>query len=331
MRRRSILRRFRVLALLCALAGAAQAEEPAARGYELLDAGQVVVEHMPHASAGLAARMAELHARSKEAVEEALGLSIPPRPRVILAPDDPELLRRYALLARGGEPPPGAVAIAFPARVVVLVRQGALLDPDELAATYRHELAHLALGPLQLRRAERLPRWLEEGLAEWVSGRRADMSERSTLGNWARSGSIPRLREWDASFPPHAAAGARAYLISLSFLEWVDRQQGGGGARRLVAALERGASLDRAFLEATGEEQIDAELAWKDALAREEPWWTAFLFRIDVWSVAGVLALLAALRHWWRTRRLRAELARQDAEEDARGLLPPTDPPSLSL
>ena len=332
-RRWDHLRRLRVLAALLLLAAGAAAQDAPARGYELLDPGEVVVEHMPHASAGLAGRMAELHARSKEAVEEGLGLPVPPRPRVVLAPDDAELLRRYVELAGGGAPPAGAVAIAFPGRGVVLVRQGALEDPDELAATYRHELVHLALGPLQARRRERLPRWLEEGLAELVSGRRPDAGERSTLGNWARAGTLPRLRELAEAFPPHAPAGARAYLISVSFLSWVDRQQGGGGARRLVAALERGASLDAAFVAATGDEQVDAELAWRDALAREEPWWTAFLFRVDVWSITAFLALLAILRHWYRTRRLRAELARQDEEEDAaaRGLTPPEDPPSLSL
>ena len=284
---------------------------------------------MPHASAGVAGGTGELFARAREDVEAVLGLPVPPRPRAIVAPDDGEFLRRFAALTGGGAPPPGAVAIAFPDLGLILLHQRALLggtDAD-LPSTLRHELAHLALGPLQ-RRIGRLPRWLEEGLAELCSGRRADLAERSTLGNWARAGALPRLETLAAAFPPHAAAGSRAYLVSLSFLAWVEAREGGGGARRLLQALARGDDLDLAFEAATGQVQVDAERLWADELAAREPLLPGFLLRLDVLSLAGVLALLAILRHVLRNRRLRAELAAADEAEDAARLAGEPAPPA---
>ena len=277
------------------------------------------MEHMPHASAGLAARLVEVFAAARADTEARLGIPVPPRPRAILLPDEAELLRRFAQLTSGRAPPEGAVAIAFPARGLVLIHQRALVPgtDSDLPGTLRHELAHLALGPLQARRGAWFPRWLEEGLAELASGRRPDLAERSTLGNWARAGALPRLEELAGSFPPHAPAGARAYQVALSFLAWVDARQGGGGARRLLRALDQGASLEAAMQAATGLDLFDAEQAWREALAADEPWLPGFLLRLDVWSLMALLALLAVGRHWLRTRRLRAQLAAEDAAEDA--------------
>lgn len=329
-----------LLSLLGAIVagGAARAQEPpepAARGYELLVRDELVIELMPHASAGLAQRLIEVFAAARRDTETCLGVPVPPRPRAVLLPDESELRRRFAELTSGRAPPEGAVAIAFPSRRLVLIHQRGLVPgtDSDLPGTLRHELAHLALGPLQVRRNELFPRWLEEGLAELASGRRPDLAERSTLGNWARAGALPPLAELTASFPPHAPAGARAYEVALSFMAWLDAQQGGGGAQRLLRALERGASLDAALHEACGLDLFDAEQAWHQALASDEPWLPGFLLRLDVWSLMGLLALVAVLRHWLRTRRLRAALAAEDAAEEAaraafgRPSAPPAPPP----
>lgn len=290
------------------LAGAARAQEPAP-GYALSDEGPYTLERM-EVSEATSARLEAVWRDAVAAVESNLGLPVPGRPHVVLAPTDAEFDRRLeALGAAPGLLPPDALAVAFAGRGLVVVRERGIAEGTgaALSLTLGHELAHLALGRLE-RRWRSLPRWLNEGLAEWASGHRLSRDDELSLSSAAKHDDLTSLEALAEAFPAHGAG--RAYVIALGFVTWLDG--GDGGVLRLVRALDAGATADEAVAAATGLAVRDAEQAWRAALIEAYSPFEALLRNVTVWMMIGVLALLAIARHVWVRRRLLRKLTRED-------------------
>lgn len=293
-----------LLALALSSVAAAQAPPP---GWLVEETPLVVLERVEGSSGPEADRALALFARCAAQVEEKLGVPVPPRPRVVLAPTDAAFARRVAAVA-GGATHGRALAVAFPARRLVVVRQPGLVEGTSasLERALRHELAHLALGADP---GAPTPRWLEEGLAELASGRRLDEGERGMLAARARLGSLPTLGELDRTIEEEGPGAADAYTTSLAFVTWL----GFGDATTLVRALrEPGATLDGALERTCGRPLAEADAAWRVDLAGSGAWWGALL-AVSPWSLVGVLALVAIGRHLVVRGRLRRALDAAEA------------------
>lgn len=274
----------------------------------------VVVEHLP-SDAGVAARVVRILGRARASVESRLGRGLPARPHVVLAPNDREFARRVEGIA-GTPPAPYVLAMAFPARDLVVIRRSGLREGTDagLERTLGHELAHLVLGEVERRRGRRLERWLNEGLAEWAAGRTPTGEEASALTGWARFGELKPFGELAARFPDHGQASGRAYTQSMAFVCWLGER---AALADLVDALARSADTNAAFRVVLGRDALEAEMEWVEELKAEHSTFRTLLFSLDVWSVMALLALVAFARHVVVTRRLRRELAEQDRVEDA--------------
>ncbi|MCA8924008.1 MAG: hypothetical protein KDD82_19515 [Planctomycetes bacterium] len=281
-----------------------------------MPAGLGVVE-FPARQDAAARRVEGIFARCADAVQRRLGRGLARPARVVLCDTEVAFAKRFREVA-GGAPPDYALAIAFADRDLILVRT-ARLQPgtwSDLESTLSHELAHLVLGDVERARGRRLPRWLNEGLAEFASGRALLPRERSALAGQARLGAIPSFAEWAEAFPQHGEATGRAYTTTCAFVGWVDAE-GIDGVPGLVQRL-RGATVDEAFTGALGWTAAEAEDAWLEQLAVEHSWWSSILHSLNLWGVVTLIALAAFVRQGLRTRRLRRELIRQDEREDAR-------------
>jgi hypothetical protein len=112
------------------------------------------------------------------------------------------------------------VALQGPAERVVGVSSQRLLvvwpaftelTAEQQRQTVTHELTHAVLAPVT---SGRLPAWVSEGVAEYVSGdRRTPQATRPTLRALSRPGSIGRL-EGERQSEAYNRASAAAYLIA---------------------------------------------------------------------------------------------------------------------
>jgi hypothetical protein len=309
--------RWALLILASTLCTPALALEPPRRGDVRLETPDVVVDHPPDLRP-IADRLVALVPRAIAGVEEALGRRVPPRPQVILTPNDAEFERRLAEL--GGGDHPRALAVAVLTRQVILVRADRIAEGTNagLERTLRHELAHLALATVRAHR----PRWVEEGLCEWASGRRLEAAEDGALAARARLGVLPTLDEVEAALATEGPATADAYTVAAAFVAALDARRP-GAPRALVAGLASGATVDGALTEATGASLALLEVEWREGLTRSSGWWWAALGLFSPWSLIGLLALAAIARHLWVRRRLRAAL--EAAEQRAPEVLEPHD------
>jgi len=132
----------------------------------------------------------------------------------------------------------------FDGRIRVPVFDPKVLDRGMLKAL-AHETTHACLTMLG-----RWPAWLQEGIAQKLSGDSLTAAQMKQINGWVREGKIPRLsnlrQDWSRLDAQHAAL---AYALSLAAVELLWQDSGDEGVRNLLRNPERlsqvTADLDR--------------------------------------------------------------------------------------
>ncbi len=176
------------------------------------------------------------------------------------------------------------------------------------------------LGDVARRSGRRIPRWLDEGLAQYAERAVLTREQELELGAAARFGTLEPFSSLERDFPPHAREAQRAYEMSLGFVLWLDRKP--GAVRALVADLEEGASAEEAVRDVAGKPSGEAMAEWVLVLAERSSIVESLLRSSSFWwGALAVLALIAFARHAVVTRRLRRQMEKRELVE------PPVAPP----
>ena len=143
------------------------------------------------------------------------------------------------------------VAGLFDGKVRVPIGGLKRLDPDA-RAVLRHELAHAFISGKSLGAA---PRWLQEGLAQWVEGKRPGPAGETSLAR--------QYREAPARF-----GQTFNYESALSFTAYLMSQHGASALNDVLAAMGRGVAPDKAFEQVLRFPLADLRASWGDELVR---------------------------------------------------------------
>lgn len=295
------------VAVALVLGASPAAAQDVSRGYERSEGRGFVLERMPFDAPRADAVLALLD-RARSDVEARLGETLGfPAPLVILAPTDDEFVRRYEVID-GGKPTGDEAAVAWPGRSTILVR-GPRVESAQLGLLFvlRHELSHVVMGRVVSGRGVSLPRWLDEGLAEFAAGGELGRESELELAAQARAGTLADLAQLEMRFPRHVA-GDRAYRESLSYVQWLDGHAQ-HGVKGVVRALAEGNPAPAAIQLVTGMTPREAELAWKvdlaeknsivESLARSSGFW---------WGLVSLLAVIAFVRQVFVSRKLKRKM-----------------------
>jgi|SRR5579863_805121 len=155
--------------------------------------------------------------------------------RIVAIAQSPEAYRKTTSAAEwsGGQ---------FDGRIRVPVApgsgQGSALDPAARRAL-AHEIAHACLTL-----TGQWPAWLQEGLAQRLSGDQVSSELRAKLAEWSKDGKLPRLanlgQDWSRLDTDHAIA---AYGLSLEAIETFYASYGAEGVRNLLHNPDRLAAI----------------------------------------------------------------------------------------
>ncbi len=231
-----------------------------------------------------------------------LGLPFDLRPTVVPAPD------REAFRRLGGRA--WLSAFAMPRKQLVVLDLSRLdRHAGDLYAILKHEYAHLALHQAIARR--RLPRWLDEGAAQWASDGLSEYlpaAQRSLLPQAAAAGRLLWMDELADRFPDDSQGLHLAYEQSRSFVNYLVRRFGEDALRRLLQSLAAGAAPWEAFEEAMGVELAVLEDDWRAGLRRPGSWLANLAGHVYglLFFVAAVATIGAYLRFRHRKRHYRA-------------------------
>lgn len=213
--------------------------------------------------------------------------------------------------ATGGVVPEWRAGVAIPSldMLVMPTGEGVRVVAGEGLRTLRHEWAHLGLhqhlGEL------RVPRWFNEGYAQWASG------GFDAMGAWRLRVMIalrrtPAMDSLALSWPSGREEARTAYLLAASAVTYLLEA---GGERGLALFLDRWRerrSFESAFRETFGVTTGQFEEDWKRHVRSRYGWLFMLSHSALFWLVLA-LVLLFMMRS--RQGRNREKLARLRAEE----------------
>jgi hypothetical protein len=247
----------------------------------------------------------ELYPAVRRELEASLGLRVDFRPSVILVSDETafEQIVGSRLI----------VAYAVPEKQLMVIDYArSSRDPFSMRMILKHELCHLLLHI----RIEYLPRWLDEGVCQWVSGGFAELfsEKRESYLRWATlSGSLFRLSELDTHFPRDERGLVLAYEQSRSILDYIVSRFGRNAVMNILAFLREGRTPQEAIVMSLGISLPALEEDWQHSI-RTWPVLLAYLIG-NIYSLVFFLAAVSTVAGYARYRIRRRRLMEEDEHD----------------
>ena len=192
------------------------------------------------------------------------------------------------------------VAYAVPEKYLIVVDYSRMnTRPFTLRATIKHELCHLLLHHHITK--VHLPRWLDEGVAQWSSGGIAEIvaGKKESIHRWAAStGRFIRLDALSNHFPQNDRDLVLAYYQSKGIIEYIITNYGKNGVLNILAAMKRGVDADKAISMSLMLSTDELEQQW---LKEERSWRRTFSYlAANIYTVIFILAALLTIALYLR-------------------------------
>jgi hypothetical protein len=173
--------------------------------------------------------------------------------------------------------------------ILVTVDPEAETAPAEIARVIPHEVMHLIVHQAAGGASDRIPAWLNEGLAQMNEA--APNADGPALMQEAdRQGRLLSLEQLCAPFPSDAGTAELAYAQSVSLTRYVRNQFGQRRLSELISAYAGGLGCQPAIEQALGQSAADFETGWR-AQIRATP--TLGLSGTALgWGLLAILTLL---------------------------------------
>lgn len=257
--------------------------------------------------AAIVNRLANHAARSVPALVERLGVVPGGTIDVYLVGDE----ARFASL-QPGQTPDWADGTAWPQWALVFLKSPSIRPgtAQALEVVLDHEVVHVLLG--QAFGPRPVPRWLQEGMAQFYAGESAERAMAMAQG--AYGGRVLPLLQFTGGFPLDPLAAQLAYAESADFIAWIAGRNGEAGLRELVRTMAQGASADEGIRAATGLSLAEADAQWRAPYESTD--WARWLVHPAPWGALGGLGL--GIAAWRRHRKGQAKLRRWEEEERRR-------------
>jgi hypothetical protein len=187
------------------------------------------------------------------------------------------------------------VAFALPGEDLVVIDTSRMkTHPFSLRNTFKHELCHLLLH--QHIQSDLLPRWLDEGVAQWASDGAGDIlldQKRSVLNRVALRGRFIPLDSLTRGFPLNDSDLMLAYEESKSFVDHLIAMSGTEGVLKVLEEMRQGNEVHDAVRKAYAVSLDDLERGWQRSLRNRITWFTYLSYHL--YEILFVLAALMSI------------------------------------
>jgi hypothetical protein len=242
-------------------------------------------------------------------IMEDLGIDFEERTKVYLAPS----LRNFQEIQPRGDVPFWSVGVAYPSLNLIIIKspratKGGHID---LRKVFKHEFTHIALGRA-FRGREKIPRWLDEGLAMYES-REWNLSRVSTMTRAVLTDSLIPLSEITHSFPREAERAELAYSESFYLISYLISQYSKESFHRFIKKYSGGKELEEVLMEVYGIRFEELEERWRDYVKLRFSWIPILTSTTTLWFLVTIAFILAYVR---KRRENRLKLAEWEREEE---------------
>jgi len=248
--------------------------------------------------------LAEIYPGVRAELENVFGWVLNLTPSILLIRDS----KQFQQMVRS----PLTVAFAVPSKDLIVIDYSKMsAHPLNLRNIFKHELCHLLVH--RHIRSVAIPRWLDEGLAQWVSDGVGDIimdQKRSLLNKAAFTGRFIPLGSLSEGFPHREEDLILAYEESRSFVDHIIGKFGREGVIEILEYMKRGENVHSAVLRSCSIPLGDLEKGWHSALRRRITWFTYLSYNLYeiLFAFAALITIYAAIRLMLRKRRLMKEM-----------------------
>lgn len=253
-----------------------------------------------------------LYPRIKHELENILGWKIDFRPVIVLIRESTrfqEIISNQYI-----------IAVAVPSQNLIVMDYSKMnVSPFTLEVTLKHEMCHLLLG--KNIPGERIPRWLNEGFCQWVTGGVAELmidSKLPTLSKASLSNRLIPLESLTRNFPGNRDELILAYEESKSIVDYLVTEYGRSSVIDILGYLREGDTIDTAATKVISLKPNELEERWSKHL-RGQITWIGYL-SANIYTILLFAAALLTVCGFFRaiTRRHRRDAeAEEDDEYDA--------------
>lgn len=265
--------------------------------YKILETDTAVIHYQPRLD-NVAQQIVRMYPPVKLELEHTLHLMVDFKPNILLMND-----RRRFSKTFGGDM---VVAVAIPDRNLMVIDYTRMVEnPFMLRTTLKHELSHLLLH--RHIDSDSLPRWLDEGISQWVTGGVSELVTDpgwSVLENAAMRDNLLRFDEL-VSFPSERRATMLAYQQSKSFIEYIVELYGTNALINILREMKNNASVDRAFATVLPHTLRQVEHNWVNHIQTRVSWFTYIsrnMFQF-IFLIAAFLLIVAFIKTIFQRRR----------------------------
>lgn len=231
----------------------------------------------------------------------ALDPELPRDVHVILAPDE-RSFRRWS----GGRPPDWSAAVAIPSlnRIVLPAGSTDRAQGTPILQVLRHEWAHIGLR--QALPGLRVPRWFDEGYAQWAAGWNRD--EAWKLRVQVALGRTPPLDSLTFRWPGDRTSAESAYRIAATTIEYLVASSGEEALTLFFERWRETRRFDEALRGIYGVTSAELEEDWRAWLKKRYGWLSVVSQTTIAWLLLGVLLFFTVRARRRRTIERVAEL-----------------------
>ncbi len=181
-------------------------------------------------------------------------------------------------------------AIAYVKQNTVILKINSAEDILESSKTLVHELSHLIL--YQRFNEQKIPVWINEGLAEYVAGKELSVAEKTIIANALWTNTLIPLSRIDSLLSFDAVKARLAYLESLAAVKFFVGKYGQKNLYKLLGNIDSSGDINQAFLKTVGYDFIDFELEWYNELDDKYLWMVILNLDSLLWISITVLAII---------------------------------------
>ncbi len=199
------------------------------------------------------------------------------------------------------------VAFADPGRRLIVIDYSRMnVQPFTLATTLKHELCHLLFH--HHIRDNNLPRWFDEGVAQWASdgiGEIIIANGKRLLNRASITEKYIPLGRLKHHFPRDDSALKLAYEESKSLVEYITGTYGSDSLLDIMNRLKEGEPIDDAILWSLSVSLEELEDNWHEHLRKQIPWLTYLsmnLYQI-LFFLGAVITIIGFIRYLIKKRR----------------------------
>ncbi len=230
-----------------------------------------------------------------EEISENLGFMFSSRITVYIVPTFKELQKVKPSKARI---PRWAIGVAFPSKNLIILLNKRRVD---LIKTFRHEVNHILLGQA-FKGKQRVPRWLDEGLAMIQAGEWS-MSRLSSITSAVLTDSLIPMDDIVDSFPEEWRDAELAYCQSFYFISFLKGTFGDETFKTFLNEYSKHKNFPRAIRSAYNMGWENMEELWLDYLKLRFSWIPIITSTGTLWFAASLIFIAGYLRKKRKTRK----------------------------